>query len=194
VPWGNWNDLPTPFALWVIGVGVSWHWNDACRPQQNGKVERSQGTAKRWGEPWECHSVEELQRRLDEADAIQRESYPTRGGKSRGELFPQLKHSGRRYSLAWEQKNWSLARVEEHLSEYVGKRRVSKSGHVTVYDRGRYVGKQYRGQWVQVQYDPQSHGWLISDSEGRELRRQDAPEISAKEIFQMSFRKKRHKK
>src|SRR5262249_43946834 len=83
VPWGNSNDLPTPFALWVWGLGIDWHWNDPHCPQQNPKVERSQGTAKRWAEPRRCDSVNELQRRLDEADRIQREEYPYVSGQSR---------------------------------------------------------------------------------------------------------------
>lgn len=193
-PWGNWNDLPTPFALWALGLGVAWHWNDPRCPQQNPKVERSQGTGKRWGEPGRCAKAAELQAHLDEADRIQREAYPHRGGRTRWELFPGLRHSGRRYSAAWERRAWSLARVEAHLAEYVGVRRVTATGQVTVYDRGRHVGAQYRGQYVQVQYDPTAHEWVISDTEGRQLRRHAAPEISREQITKLSFRKPRKPK
>jgi hypothetical protein len=193
-PWGNWNDLPTPFALWVVGVGIDWHWNDPRCPQQNPKVERSQGTGKRWSEPGQCRTVAELQQRLDEADRIQREEYPTAAGASRLAVFPQLRHADRRYSLAWEQRTWSLVRVEAFLAEYVGRRRVTAKGQVTIYDHGRHVGVQYRGQTVQVQYDPQAHGWLISDREGREIRRHEAPEISRARILGLTFRKPRHPK
>jgi hypothetical protein len=186
VPWGTFNDLPTRFALWVVGLGVRWHWNDPCCPQQNPKVERSQGTGKRWAEPGQCRTVAELQARLDEADRVQREEYRTRGGASRLELFPELQHSGRTYSIAWEERTWSLPLVEEHLSEYVAVRRVGANGNIGVYDRGRYVGRQYAGRYVQVQYDPQAHGWLICDEEGRELRRQEAPEISREGIVKMT--------
>lgn len=189
VPWGTFNDLPTAFALWVVGLGVQWHWNDPCCPQQNPKVERSQGTAKRWCEPSRCGSVAELQARLDEADRLQREEYPTRGGSSRWELFPALRHSGRRYSLVWERRCWNLQRVEDHLAEYVAVRRVGANGNVGVYDRVRYVGRQYAGQHVLVQYDPQAHDWLIADERGRELRRQAAPEICRVEIVKMTFGK-----
>ena len=33
------RDLPTPFALWLIGLGITLHWNDPCCPQQNPKIE-----------------------------------------------------------------------------------------------------------------------------------------------------------
>ena len=76
---------------------------------------RSGNWPKRWCEPSCCASVAELQARLDEADRLQREEYPTRAGGSWMELFPELRHSGRRYSLAWEQRSWDLQRVEDHL-------------------------------------------------------------------------------
>src|SRR6266853_543045 len=63
-PWGSRGDLPTDLALWSIGLAVGVDCNPPRRPQDNGVVERSQGTAKRWGEPWTCDSPEELPRRL----------------------------------------------------------------------------------------------------------------------------------
>ena len=190
-PWGNWNDLPTPFALWLVGLGLTLHWNDPGCPQQNPKIERAQGTGKRWGVPDRCQSVAELQANLDEADRIHREEYPTRAGGTRLELFPGLRHSGRTYTRAWEERAWSLRLVETQLSEYVAIRKVCASGHVTVYDHGRYVGKQYQGRYVQVQYDPDGHAWLISDEAGREIRRHAAPEITRERIVKLTFRKKR---
>jgi hypothetical protein len=190
VPWGSFNDLPTFFALWVVGLGVQWHWNAPRCPQQNPKIERSQGTGKRWAEPSRCRSVAELQQRLDEADRLHREAYPTRAGGSRLELFPDLRHSGRSYTRAWEEQTWDLRRVEEHLAEYVAVRRVGNGGSVGVYDQARYVGRQYTGQSVQVQYDPQAHGWIIADAQGRELRRHAAPEISRETLVKGNLKKK----
>ena len=189
LPWGSRNDLPTPFALWVVGLGVRWHGNGPCCPQQNPKVERSQGTGKRWAEPGTGRSAAELQRRLDEADRLQREAYVTAAGASRLELFPALRHAGRPYTAAGERRAWSLALVEAHLAEYVGVRRVGPGGSVAVYGRQRYVGRQYTGQAVQVQYDPQAHGWVIADAPGKELRRHEAPEISRDTIVKLAFKK-----
>jgi hypothetical protein len=194
VPWGNWNDLPTPFALWVVGLGVDWHWNDPSCPQQNPKIERSQGTGKRWAEPRYCRSVAELQARLDEADRDHRERYRPRGRKSRLELFPELQHSCRTYTRIQEERHWSLSRVVEHLSEYVIMRLVDAKGFVSVYDHGRYVGKQFTGQIVKVQFDPAAHDWLISDRNDREIRHQPAPEINRAQIHKMTFRRSRPKK
>src|SRR5262249_21021510 len=94
-PWGSGGDLPPDLALWLIGLGIDVHWNDPHTPEQNGVVERSQGTGKRWAEPGQCATVAELRRRLREMDAIQREDYPSIAGQSRAEAFPGLAHSRR---------------------------------------------------------------------------------------------------
>ena len=193
-PWGNWNDLPTPFALWAIGLGIDLHWNDPCCPQQNPKIERSQGTGKRWAEPKRCQNVAELQSNLDEADRIHREVYRLRGGKTRLQICPDLRHSGRVYSRRREDREWSLDRVKAHLSEYVAVRKVGSAGHISIYDHGHYVGKQFIGQAVKVQYDPDAHVWLIATKDDRQIRQCVAAEINRSQIHKMTFRKERHKK
>jgi hypothetical protein len=132
VPWGSAGDLPTDLALWLIGLGIEVTWNAPRRPQENGVVERSQGTAKRWAEPRACATAEELQRRLEEMDEIQRREYPSVRGRSRLEAFPGLAHSGRSYTRAWERAHWSLGAVTAHLAGYAVPRRVDKSGTVSV--------------------------------------------------------------
>lgn len=181
-PWGSWSDLPPALALWLIGLGVEVLWNDPCRPQQNGVVERSQGTGKRWAEPQTCQTPAELQGRLDADDVLQRERYPVAQGRSRWELFPGLRHSGRPYRPEDEAGAWSLARVREHLAGYAVPRRVDSQGKVSVYNRNLYVGVVHKGQEVWLQFDPEQGCWLISDGEGRQLRTVPAPEINAESI------------
>jgi hypothetical protein len=113
-PWGSAGDLPPDLALWLLGLGIAMHWNDARRPQQNGVVERAQGTGKRWAEPEQCATAAELQRRLQQMDVIQREAYPSIDGQSRVAAFPGLAHSGRRYSVAWERRHWDRRPVGRH--------------------------------------------------------------------------------
>jgi hypothetical protein len=181
-PWGSWSDLPPALALWLIGLGIDMAWNDPHCPQQNGSVERSQGTGKRWAEPQLCRSVAQLQRRLDEDDRLQRERYPVAKGQSRWQVFPGLAHSGRPYRQAEEAARWDLSRVREHLAGYAVARQVSREGKVSVYNRNLYVGVIHGGKQVSVQYDPDQQQWLISDNAGRQLRTQPAPEISAQAI------------
>src|SRR5262249_53568051 len=49
-PWGSRGDLPTDLVLWLAGLAVAVRANPPRRPQDNGVVERSQGTGKRWAE------------------------------------------------------------------------------------------------------------------------------------------------
>jgi transposase InsO family protein len=186
-PWGSWSDLPPALSLWLIGLGIAMIWNDPRCPQQNGVVERSQGTAKRWAEPHTCLTVAELQARLDADDVLQRERYPLAQGRSRRELFPGLAHSGRPYRAADEAGVWNLERVREHLAEYAVPRQVDRQGKVSVYNRNLYVGVVHGGKQVCVQFDPDQTHWLISDSAGRQLRTQPAPEISVASICSLQM-------
>jgi hypothetical protein len=180
-PWGSWSDLPPVLALWLIGLGIDLVWNNPGRPQENGTVERSQGTAKRWAEPNRCGTIQELQTRLNDADTIQREEYPDRA-TSRLALHPQLRHGGRPYRRTQEAQTWDLGRVKNHLAGYLVKRRVDCQGKVSVYNRNRYVGTAHRGKTVWVGYEAESNHWLFVDATDCVLRELDADEVSTETI------------
>jgi hypothetical protein len=190
-PWGSAGDLPPDLALWLLGLGLDMHWNDPHQPQQNGVVERSQGTGQRWAEPGQCATPAELQRRLREMDAVQREAYPSIGGQSRAAAFPGLAHSGRRYSEAWERRHWDVRRVLEHLSGYAVPRRVDKNGDVSLYHRPHYVGCMHRGKVVYVMVDPERAEWVFVDEHGRQLRCQPAEELRAERIQSLTVTNRR---
>lgn len=181
-PWGSWSDLPPPLALWLLGLEVEVIWTDPHSPQQNGVVERSQRTGQNWAEPGRCPDTVELQRRLDESDQIQREEYPQAGGRTRWQLFPGLRHSGRRYSRRWEERTWSLPRVLQHLSGYTVARQVDRGGKLSLYNRNQYVGVAYAYQTVYVRLDPDAQQWIIADVEGRQIRVHEAKELSRQAI------------
>jgi hypothetical protein len=188
-PWGSAGDLPPDLALWLLGLDIDMHWNDPHAPVQNGVVERSQGTGKRWAEPGQCATVAELQQRLQKMDAIQRAVYPSIQGQSRTQAFPSLRHSGRRYSQAWERREWNHQRVLQHLAGYAMPRRVDKNGDVSLYHRPHYVGCMHRGKIVHVMVDPQRTEWLFVDGQGRQLRSQPATELTAERIRSLTVSK-----
>ncbi|MGH7752027.1 MAG: hypothetical protein ACREN5_04360 [Gemmatimonadales bacterium] len=190
-PWGSAGDLPPDLALWLIGLGIDVHWNDAHAPTQNGVVERSQGTGARWAEPGQCASAAELQRRLEEMDAIQREAYPSVAGQSRAQAFPALRHSGRRYSAAWERAHWEVRRVLAHLAGYAVPRRVDKNGDVSLYHRPHYVGCLHRGKTIFVMVDPERGEWVFVDGQGQQLRSQPAEELQAERIRNLAVTNRR---
>jgi hypothetical protein len=190
-PWGSTGDFPTALSLWLIGLGITMHWNNARRPQENGVVERSQGTSNRWCEPWTCATPEELQRRLERMDRLHREVYPYRERLSRMDYFTGLKQSGRPYDRHSESQLWQWSRVAEHLSTYVLVRRVDQSGLVSLYNRGRYVGSIHKGKKVYVMYDPDLSEWVFADREGRQLRRQPADELNQERVMNLDVTHRR---
>jgi transposase InsO family protein len=184
-PWGSAGDWPTDLARWLIGLGVGMHWNPPRRPQDNGVIERSQGTGKRWTEPGTCHDAQELQERVDEMDRIQREVYPSIQGESRWHAFPELQRSPRSYSKAWERREWDLELVLAHLRDYSVVRRVDCKGQVSLYNRLHYVGEKYRGQNIYVVLDPLDREWVFTTAEDVQLRRKLAEELSRERIMRL---------
>ena len=182
-PWGTRGDLPTDLELWLLGVEVAVTPNPPRRPQDNGVVERSQGTGKRWGEPWTCATPEELQARFAVLDEIQRREYPSIGGRSRWEAFPGLVHSGRAYTPDWEEGHWELGRVATALAGYAVRRRVDTSGTISVYNRRQYIGSIHKKKDVYVMFDPERYEWVVADEEGRQLSRQPATHINRADIM-----------
>lgn len=185
-PWGTRGDLPTDLELWLLGVEVGVAPNPPRRPQDNGVVERSQGTGKRWGEPWTCDSPEELQERLTKMDTIQRQEYPSLAGRSRWETFPQLVHSGRPYTPEWEEAQWSLAPVVANLAGYAVRRRVDSSGTISLHNRRHYIGTIHKKKNVYVMFDPETIEWVVADDAGRQLSRQPANHINREDIMRLT--------
>jgi hypothetical protein len=190
-PWGSWGDFPTDLSLWLIGLGVDVHWNHPRSPQENGVVERSQGTSNRWCEPWTCATPEELQARLERMDRLYREIYPYRERRSRMEFYPGLAHTGRPYDVDREAALWDWSRVAERLSTSVVVRRVDQSGKVSLYNRGHYVGYVHKGKDVYVMYDPGLNEWLFTDLQGHQLRRQPAEELSRQRVMDLEVTNRR---
>lgn len=182
-PWGSAGDLPTELALWLLGLGIEMVWNPPARPQDNGVVERSQGVGKNWGEPGTCATFRELQRRMDRFDRVQRERYPAVGSVSRLQAHPELSKPVRRYRRQSERRMRSWAQVAEHLRGYAVTRKVDAKGAVSLYNRQRYVGVAFAGRLVVVTYDAVEQEWEFWDAKGQIVRRQPAPELSARRIL-----------
>jgi hypothetical protein len=159
------------------------HWNTPRRPQENGVIERSQGTAHRWTEPWTCDSPEELQARLERMDRLYRDVYPYKDRQSRTGYYPGLAHSGRAYAAESEDALWDWARVTAHLSSYAVVRQVDHRGFVSMYDRGHYVGKIHQGTKVYVMFDPETNEWLFTDAKGQYLNRKPAHELTPERVL-----------
>jgi hypothetical protein len=191
MPWGARGDLPTDLACWLAGLGVGLLTNPPRRPQDNGVIERFQGVGKAWGEPHRCGTAAELQRRLDELDRWQRDLYPIAQGRSRREVYPGLKHSGRPYDPAQEPAMWELGRAWAWVGAHLVSRRVDSQGKVSLYNRPYSVGLMWSGRRIWVGFDPERGEWMFQDEGGHEIRRQAAPELSAERILALEVTNRR---
>lgn len=189
IPWGTPGGLPSALSLWLAGLGVRLWCNDPYRPQQNGVVERSQGTSQRWVDAARCADLEELRQRVEQEDHIQRESYPSIHGLSRRQAYAGLLHSGRGYCRGWEEQVWDFQAALQWLARYQVRRKVSKGGQVSLYHRLIRVSAEHSAQWVYVGMDPERIEWVIRDRQGREIRRRPAPEFTAEAICSLSVAK-----
>jgi hypothetical protein len=190
-PWGSKGDLPTDLALWLIGLAIHLWWNGPRRPQDNGVVERSQGTSKRWGEPHTCAHAEELQARLDDLDDLQRCNYPYKGKMSRMAWYPGLEHSGRVYQRSEEGTAWQWQHVLDHLSGYCVPRKVDQKGQISIYNRNHYVGTSHRQDVVWVMFNGEQCQWAIRDGNRRIFKEIDAEELKAERILALEVTHRR---
>jgi transposase len=185
-PWGSTGEFPPELALWLIGLGIEVVWIPPGCPQQNGVVERAQGIGQDWAEPQTCRDVAELQQRCDRLDQWQRERYPYRDGRSRWEVYPALRHAGRRYQRRQERSRWDVTKVWAVVSQQVVQRRVDCTGSVSLYHHHRYIGKPHIGRVVYVSLDPTGPTWVFADEAGTELRTHAADELTAERICNLT--------
>jgi hypothetical protein len=190
-PWGSWSDLPRALPLWLIGLGVDVIWNDACCPEENGKVERMQGVTKQWAEPGRCSDRAQLSRRLEWAVRIQREVYPAIRGRTRLEAYPALGQRRRPYRRDQEEAWWDQTRIDAFLSGGVWQRLVSRTGQISLNNRNYRVGRGYAGRVVSVRFEAAGRQWVVQDARGQELARHAAEQITRERIMELDVMHRR---
>lgn len=162
------KELPTLSKLWWVGLGIEVIQNPPRQPQHNGTVENLQGTLASWANPKGQSSIAALQQRLDEESEFQRNHYPVtaKGNKTRIELYPELLTNERKY----DPKDFDINRVYEYLSDFVWSRQVNQGGYTNINGNRYYIGKAYKGQPIDVYFDPQNKTWCFAKLSGEILR------------------------
>jgi transposase InsO family protein len=158
-PWVCAGGLPSDLELWLAGLDVALYQIRVRRPQDNGKVERSNGTAKRWAEPSKQENALALQQRIDEEDRIQREVFRDDQGLTRRQRYPDLVHSGRGYAGSCEAAMWDWSAALLCLAGRRVRRKVSPQGQVSLYDHKYTVSQDWAGQAVEVSFDAPTLQW-----------------------------------
>ena len=102
-----------------------------------------------------------------------------------------MQHNERPYSKRWEQRHWNLALVLAHLADYCAVRQVDRQGRVSVYNRHHHVGASYHGQHIFVSLDPVDGEWVFSTTDGTQIRRKLAEEITRDRIQKLQVTNRR---
>jgi hypothetical protein len=171
--------------LWLIGLGVGLIWNDPCSPEENGKVERTQGVTQQWVEPPRCPDRTRLAPRLEWAVHMQREACPAIRGRTRWEAHPALAERRRPYTRDGEEALWDLSRVDAFLGRGVWRRLVSQTGRISLYNRNYRVGRDHAGEEVSVLFDATVRQWVIQGAGGEELARHEAEQLTHERIMEL---------
>lgn len=171
-------------ALWLIGLGIKVIWNPPATPQDNGKVERSQGVMGRWTEYKKCKNNFELQLRLWKEADFHNYHFPIRrlNKKTRYQLFPKLAHTGKE----WNPANFKIKRVLILLAKASWERKVSTTGQVALYGLRFSVGLAYKHQKISIKLNARENKWNIFDAKGNLIKKIISP-FSDENIWKLDF-------
>lgn len=166
-------ELVPPLALLLIAFGIKVIWNRPATPQDNAKVERSQGVMGRWTEYHKCKSTVELQLRLWKEAEFYNFYFPIRrkNNKTRIQLFPDLIHTKKN----WNPADFKLKRPLIFLAKGNWERKVSKNGQILIYNQRFSVGRKYKRQIVSIKLNPKKNQWNIFDSAGQLIKYHPSP-------------------
>lgn len=181
--------MPPPLTLWWVGLGIGVIWNHPHCPKENAKVERSNGTVNRWGEPAQCPDLAAWETKLGWVGQVQRAEYPAVAGQSRLAAYPKLQANARGYTAAGEAAQWELERVCTFLAQGLWPRQVSSSRQISLYGHAYRVGKAKPGERVWVRFDAATQEWVVQSGEGHEWARHRAAPITAARICQLEVAK-----
>ena len=183
-PLGSARRASTPvLALWLIATDVDMIWNKPACPQENGKVERMQGTSSRWAEPEKCISAAHLQKRLDEESAVQRERLRVKRleMKTRLEAYPDIETSRRIY----DPKLFNARRVHDFLAKKSYVRKTSSNATLTLFGQVFRMGPQNKNKNIQIKLDADTCEWHFFD-ENKEIAIIKADHLSKENILNLN--------
>lgn len=156
-------------ALWLIGTGVDVIWNRPRTPQDNAKVERSQGTLGRWTEYEKTSSTNELQCVLQREANFSNYVFRDRrqGNTTRKERHPDMDQTGRRY----KNENFDPQRIANFVAKGSWQRRVSRWGRISIGGKRFNVGIAQADKSVSLTFDATRKCWVAALNDGTVIGR-----------------------
>lgn len=169
--------FPTPFTLWLIGLGIQHLVTRPGKPTDNAEVERCHRTLNDYAIVGNLDEDRAgLQAILDESIHELTFELPSRAEGCHGRppivAHPELCQPRRAYAPELELALFDLKRVDAHLATLSWVRQVGKNGQITLGGRHKRVsvGREYGGQHVVVRFDPDDRHLVFFQSDGDEER------------------------
>jgi transposase InsO family protein len=180
--------FPTLFTLWLAGLGIEHRFKRPNHVTDQAAVERGHKTLFDWiATPQPPANAQTLQADLDQARWMHNTVLPSQAGDCRGRppqtVHPEVKVPLRPYTPSAELVLFDLGRVDHFLARFVWPHKVTRVGQVKVGSSLYYVGVAYKGQTVDVRFDPEDRHLAFYDAQdGHLLRRLPAKGLSVADI------------
>jgi hypothetical protein len=163
--------FPTPFTLWLVGLGVTHVLSRPHRPTDQPQVERHHRTQGDF--VWKDQTFEQLepfQLALDYHRQLYNEQYPSAAAHCHGHpplsVFPTARTTGRSYHPDLEWDLFDLDRVDAFLAEHVWTRKVATNGTVHLGNYYYILGAIWKAQFVSARFLPGSRSFRFQAKDG----------------------------
>jgi len=155
------TDFPSPFTLWLLGLGITHILSRSHRPTDQPHVERNHRTLgdMTWQDQ-HFDTVASLQTTLDHCRHRHNEDLPVHASDCQGhpplEAHPAARHSKRPFDRALEWTLFDMQLVNTYLASRVWIRKISDSGNVGIGGHHYYLGRAHRQETVSVRFMPET--------------------------------------
>jgi transposase len=186
------DSFPSVFTLWLVGLDIEHLVIRPAKPTDNAEVERAHRTLNEYAIVGHKDAdVEQLQAILDQAVHELNYELPSDAKDCNGRppvrAHPELLQPRSPFQPDRELALFDLTRVDNYLATFTWQRKVSKSGQITLGGRHQYyfVGHPYKGQQVQVRFDPQDRHFVFFDPDDdshQEIGRRPARDLDVADL------------
>lgn len=161
--------FPSPFTLWLVGLGIQHVLIRPGTPTDNAEVERCHQTLTHYAITGvDATDATHLQQVLDQAVTELAYELPSRAQGCAGQApvvaHPELLQAPRPFAPQHELACFDLGRVDAYLARWCWVRRVSARGEISLGGKYYVVGAAYRHQDVLVCFDPTDRHYLCFEA------------------------------
>lgn len=172
-------DFPSPFTLWLVGLGIKHVTGRTHRPTDQPQVERGHRTLADMA--WKDQPAADVQALQSSLDAMRRRhnyELPVQAADCDGRppllAHPAAIHSGRPYDPAIEWTLFDMARIDRYLAERPWVRQITQSGCVSLGRHLYILGRAHKGKLATARFEASTHTFHFQLADGTDLGRQPA--------------------